>query len=200
MDSIRLQRVLERIDAYNSGDVHRVWHAGEEYAHEILFSRQLSRWVLALDPKASIPLIIAARGQHIGRWTIPRSSHPDGRAGYLRWREELKTFHADTVARIMGEEGCDDAAIAATRDIILKRSPKTNSDVQTMEDALCLIFLESQYQPLKERTPDEKMKGILVKTWRKMSPGARRRALGLKFNPENRAFLERVLREAEAGL
>ena len=32
------------------------------------------------------------------RWRVPRSSYPDGRAGYLRWRSDLHRFHAERAA------------------------------------------------------------------------------------------------------
>ena len=70
------------------------------------------------------------------------------RGGYLRWREDLKRFHAKTVGEIMAKEGYSEAEIDAVRQIILKKY-QTNTDAQTMEDALCLVFLESQFEELR---------------------------------------------------
>eukprot|EP00955_Chlamydomonas_euryale_P105800 365661-Chlamydomonas_euryale.AAC.85 len=42
-------------------------------------------------------LRIVARGQHVQRWLLPRSEYPEGREAYLRWREDLKKMHANTV-------------------------------------------------------------------------------------------------------
>jgi hypothetical protein len=39
-------------------------------------------------------------------------SLPQGRAGYLRWREDLKKFHARTVVGLMREAGYSEAAQA----------------------------------------------------------------------------------------
>ena len=58
-----------------------------------------------------------------------------------------------------------------------------------MEDALCLLFLETQLQETTDKTGEEKMLGILQKTWRKMSPKAREIALGMNLPP----FVARAL-------
>ena len=50
-------------------------------------------------------LLIAARGQHVRRWAMPRSSYAGGRAPYLQWREDLKKMSSRTVVDVMKEEG-----------------------------------------------------------------------------------------------
>ena len=66
---------------------------------------RLSEWVLRLAPDASETLRLAARCQHIRRWLIPRQSHPMTRPGYLRWRNDLKEFHARTAGEILRQAG-----------------------------------------------------------------------------------------------
>ena len=137
----RLENVLAQIDAFNSKDPRGI---------ETPYSERLTRWVLKLNPSPSEPLRIAARGQHMGRWIIPRSIYPMDRGGYLRWREELKRFHAKTVGEIMAREGYADGEIDAVKQIILKKNFQANPDAQTIEDALCLVFLESQFEELRQ--------------------------------------------------
>src|SRR5580704_7306991 len=86
----------------------------EEVAHpqELLYAERLTDWVLRLDPKASESLLLAARSQHIRRWTIPRASYEMTRAGYLRWRADLKQFHAAKSAQILTEVGYDKETVA----------------------------------------------------------------------------------------
>ncbi|MBK8576734.1 MAG: DUF4202 family protein [Elusimicrobia bacterium] len=61
------------------------------------------------------------RGQrHWNGWTSPRATFPEGRAGYLRWREELK-FHARRVGDIMGEAGYGTEDVARVTALITKR-------------------------------------------------------------------------------
>ena len=64
-----------------------------------LYARRLTEWVLKLAPEASQSLRLAARCQHLCRWMIPRETQPMTRAGYLRWRNESKHFHARRVRR-----------------------------------------------------------------------------------------------------
>ena len=53
-----------------------------------------------------------------------------------------------------------------------------------MEDALCLVFLESQFSEFRLKTTEEKMVTILQKTWVKMSEQGKNTALGLKLGEE----------------
>lgn len=194
MDASTFQNVVQKIDDVNKDDVRSIFSEGEEYPYEIFYARRLSFWVHRLDPNASFELLIAARGQHIGRWTIRRDRFPMDRGGYLRWREELKKFHAQKVADIMRSEGCADDEIEEVRRIILKKGIKESRDVQTMEDALCLVFLENQFDALKEKTIDEKMTEIVRKTWKKMSDAGRSLAKSIPMSPEAKRFLEKAIR------
>ncbi len=184
MTSERLERVLRDIDAYNERDPQ---HREQPY------SVRLTHWVLQLQPSASEILRIAARGQHIGRWTVPRDSYPMDRGGYLRWREGLKRFHAMTVGEIMEKHGYGAEDVQQARQVILKKNIQGDADTQTLEDALCLIFLESQFEELKRKTADAKMVDIIRKTWRKMSPQGQRLALALDLPPEHRTLIESAL-------
>jgi len=191
MDPDRLQRVLARIDQLNSKDPNTELVDGISRPRELAYSQRLTEWVLRLDPNASETLRIAARGQHVQRWSVPREQYERSRRGYLRWREVLKAFHAKTVTEIMQQEGCPEETVQRVRQIILKKSLGTDPDAQTIEDALCLVFLETQFADLRRKEPEEKMLEILRKTWQKMSERAREEALRLPLAPEDRAFLLR---------
>ena len=115
------------------------------------------------------------------------------RAGYLRWRETLKTFHADTIAGLMREEGYPDDAIQRVRTLMGKRQLGSDPETQTLEDALCLVFLETQFADLRHKTPEEKMREIVRKTWGKMSERARAEALALPLSEADRRYLESAL-------
>src|SRR5438477_11255894 len=128
----RLENVLRDIDAYNAKDPR---------GQELPYSEKLAGWVLRLNSTPSEALRIAARGQHIGRWTVPRNTYPMNRGGYLRWREDLKRFHAKTVGEMMAKFGCSLEECEKVRLIILKKNIQGDPDTQTVEDGLCLIFL-----------------------------------------------------------
>ena len=185
--SLRLQQVLDALDAFNRED---------PASKELPYARQLTDWVMRLNPNASEALRIAARGQHVRRWTIPRSRYPMNRQGYLRWRETLKTFHADTVAGVMRTAGYGDPEIERVRRLMSKRELGQDAETQTLEDALCLVFLESQFAELRAKTPDEKMLEVLRKTWKKMSGAARAEAMRLPLGPAEQQLIKRALSSA----
>ncbi len=193
----KLELVLRKIDEYNGRDPNLDDVNGAVGPRELTYSRRLTDWVAKLRPDASEALRIAARGQHIGRWTIPRERYPMDRGGYLRWREALKQFHAKTVGEILQEAGYDAAFIARVQGMILKKNFKEDPEGQALEDGLCLVFLEKQFEDLKNRTPDEKMKEIVRKTWKKMSVQGRDMALGLPLPAEAKQFLKEALAGAE---
>lgn len=144
-----------------------------------------------LIPSPSENLRLAARGQHIERWTRPREAAPPDRAGYLKWRESLKEFHAQRVAGIMREEGYLEDDVRRVEALITKRAWRAEDpEGRALEDGLCLVFLETQLEELRAKTPDGKMRSILGKTWRKMSEAGRAEALRLPLAPWVRELLQ----------
>jgi hypothetical protein len=193
MESPRLKAAIAAIDRFNAADPRKEMVENFEFPFEVLYSKRVSEWVLRLKPDASEVLQVAARGQHIGRWTVPRDTFDMNRAGYLRWRETLKRFHADKVAEIMDNAGFGAAAAGQARSIILKKNLAADTDAQALEDAVCLVFLQTQFTDLLAKTPADKMKDILRKTWRKMSSAGQSAALALPLRPEERDLIEQAL-------
>ncbi len=193
----RFIEAIARIDAANALDTTRIVVHGvfrpKELAHAELATDWAWRLTEAAGATPSEPLLLAARAHHIERWTVPRDSYPDGRAGYLRWRTGLHRFHADRAAEILASVGYDAATIEATAAVIRKERPRSNADSQTLEDALCLVFLETQLELDWERIDDQKMVDVLRKTWRKMSPAGRAAALGLELSDRARSIVGRAL-------
>ena len=150
---------------------------------------QLSRYA----PDASEALRLAARCQHIRRWTIPREQFPLGRVGYRDWRETLATFHADTAAAILREVGYDEEAVGRVRSLLRKERLKSDPDVQTLEDVACLVFLRYSLSDFIPVHDEAKTVDILRKTWRKMSERGRAAALQLDLAPRVRELVERAI-------
>src|SRR5881275_2992919 len=84
--SDRFDHAIAAIDAGNGDDPNVVTVRARTGPKEVLHAELVSEWVEHLRPGASEALRIAARGHHYRRWTVPRSSAPAGRAGYLKWR------------------------------------------------------------------------------------------------------------------
>lgn len=188
-----LQNAIARFDAENARDPNVELDGATPCPRELLYARRLTDWVLKLAPDASEPLRLAARCQHLCRWMIPREEYPMTRAGYLRWRNHLKQFHADKAEAVLRETGCSAEVISKVRDLNLKKNFPHDSDSQILEDALCLVFLEFQFGPLARKTPEEKILNAVRKTWAKMSDAARQKALALPFAAEERRLLNLAL-------
>ncbi len=190
-DASRFRAAIAAFDRANAEDPHTLDVAGQARPRELLDAERLSLWVERLAPDASEALRLAARCQHIRRWQIPRASYPPGRVGYLQWRTQLGRFHADTATRLLEELGYERELIEAVRRINLKQGLKSNPDTQTMEDALCLAFLEFEFEEFCLKYPPEKVVEVVQKTWKKMSERGHRFALALPFS---KACLELVTR------
>ena len=124
---------------------------------------------------------------------IPRSDYPAGRRGYLRWRRALHVLHAREVAAILTAEGYDESTIRRVQDLVQKKHLGRDAEVQILEDALCLVFLETQLHDLGAQLDDEKLLGVLRKTLRKMSPDAIQRDGELPLDAAGRALLQRAI-------
>jgi len=188
-DQKKFQAALLRFDAENSRDP----NVENSQPRELLYSQRLTDWILRLCPDASEELRLAARCQHVCRWQIPRNSHPMTRAGYLKWRADLKKFHAQKSGEVLRETGYDENMIRRVQDLNLKKNFPNDPETQVLEDALCLVFLEFQLAGLAAKTDDDKTINALQKSWAKMSEAARAEALKLNYGGREKALLQRAL-------
>jgi hypothetical protein len=186
----RLIAAIAAIDAYNAADP----------KHEAVpYAERMTAWLKRLEPEASEALQLAAHAQHIGRWTIPRSTYPEGLPSYSRWRRDLGRFHAETAGKIMQEVGYDAATVARVGALIRKEGLGRDAETQALEDAACLVFLEIGFEDFSRRHPDDKVVDIVAKTWRKMGPKGRALALKLveELAPDRAALVVRGVAEAD---
>jgi hypothetical protein len=189
----RFERAIEAIDAANAADPTFVTVRGERGPKELLHAELVTEWVRRLAPDAGEPLLLAARGHHLRRWAIPRASYPTGRAGYLKWRKAQHRQLADELGAILEEAGYDDSTVAEVRDLVTKRTLGRDPDAQALEDALCLVFVETQFHELAGRLDPDKMVDVVRKTVKKMSPEAVQLAAGLPLSDDDRAVLAAAL-------
>jgi hypothetical protein len=194
MPENRFARATAEFDRRNAEDPAQEVIHGTPRPRLLLQAERLAHWIARLDPDASEALRLAAHCQHLERWKIPRSDFPEGRVGYLTWRTRLGRFHAERAAEVLREVGYDDASVKAVERILTKQNLRSNPDSQTMEDALCLVFLEHELDAFLEKYPDEaKAVDILQKTWKKMSERGHQAALGLEFSARGKALVGRAL-------
>ncbi|MEE4376545.1 MAG: DUF4202 family protein, partial [Candidatus Competibacteraceae bacterium] len=95
-DTDRFQKAIARFDQANAEDPNKTRLGDTDYPNELLYAQRMTAWLEQFAPTASEALQLAARCQHIRRWTIPRTQYPTGRKGYKQWRANLAKFHADT--------------------------------------------------------------------------------------------------------
>jgi hypothetical protein len=192
----RYDDAIARIDAANAEDPNRVRVDGAERPAELVYAERMSEALAQLHPEAPEELRLAARAQHIRRWTVPRASYPAGRAGYHRWRNDLKRRHADWTGAILAEAGYGANEIARVGALIRKEDLKSDAWAQALEDVACLVFLRHYADAFAVKHERAKVIDILRKTWGKMSEEGRRAALCLPLSPALRARLEGALAPA----
>lgn len=188
-------RARQSIDAAHTADPKR---APDGRAAELVYADRMEAWVARLVPAAPPVLLLAARCQHLERWSVPRNTFPEGKAGYLKWRQSLYKKQAERAQALLLAAGVSAGEADEAATWVSKSAMKTNAGSQALEDAACLVFLENEIGDFAAQHTDyprEKFIDILRKTWRKMSPGAQQAALALNLPPAIGA----LVREAVAG-
>lgn len=193
-DPVRFREAIRRFDELNAADPNQEIVDGVARPRELVFAERLSRWVMALAPDAPETLRIASRCQHLCRWMIPRRDYEMTRGGYLRWRADLKQFHAGKSAAVLEGVGYPPEIIHRVSALNLKKNFPADLEVCALEDALCLVFLQFQFADLARKTDEEKVINALRKSWGKMTPRAREQALHLDYADSERALLEKALK------
>ena len=188
----RFRRAIKRFDGANAEDPNRERVDGAEQPRELVYARRMTARLDRFQPDASEAVRLAARCQHIRRWTIPRRDYPAGREGYRRWRTDLARFHASTAAAILRDVGYDEGVVARVESLLRKERLKADPEVQLLEDVICLVFLEHYLAGFAPKHDEETLVGVLRKTWRKMSDEGRRAALALDLPAGLRPLVERA--------
>jgi hypothetical protein len=193
MKTTQFQNASAKIDAENAQDPNSEIVQSEIVPKELLYSNRMYAKLLEFCPDASEEVQIATKAQHICRWKMPRESYPMDRVGYLKWREDLKKFHAKTTATILEECGYNQVFIDRVSFLIEKKLLKKDEETQLLEDVICLVFLEHYFDPFVHKHDREKMKNIILKTWNKMYKKGHQEALKINFSVENLDLIKEAL-------
>ncbi len=189
----RLARAFSAIDAANADDPNTLEVRGELRPKEQAHAEMACAWVERLVAEPSSALLVAARAHHVRRWAIPRNGYPAGRKGYLVWRKALQRLHAETVGAILEAQDWPAAEVAQVKDLVRKRRLGRDEEAQALEDALCLVFLETQLGRVAEQLAEAHTVDVLRKSLKKMSPAAIALATELPLDPDGRALLARAV-------
>lgn len=195
--SDELRAAIAAIDAANAEDPNEIVVRGERRPKELAHAELVTEWIERLVDAPSDALRLAARAHHIRRWKSPRSDYPEGRAGYHRWRRELQVFHAEEVGEILRQVGFGEDVVARVGTLVKKQGLGRDAEVQALEDALCLVFLELQFHELAGRLEEEKLLDVTRKTLAKMSARAIELALTLPLDAGDFEWITRAQEPAD---
>jgi hypothetical protein len=189
----RFRQAIAALDAVHAEDPERTRVGDDDVPSELAYARRMTETLARLEPEASEALRLAVRAQHLGRFRVPRSSQPDGRAGYLKWRTERARDHAALAREILASVGYEDDTIERVASLVLKKQLASDPEAQCLEDCACLVFLAHGLDAFAAKEPEETVIAILAKTWKKMSARAREQALALPLSERGRALVARAL-------
>ncbi|KAK1149302.1 hypothetical protein N8T08_006524 [Aspergillus melleus] len=167
----------------------------EEIPYELHYAQKMTHYLtlhtsgVASTPPPSEPLSLAIRAQHLRRWEIPRTTYPMTKVGYHSWRTALQRHQASLAEQICLDAGYDTVSAARVAALVRKEDlKKEDAETQVLEDVACLVFLDDQLVGFAgekgKEYGEEKMLGILRKTWAKMSERGRELALKVEIGDQ----------------
>lgn len=193
--STAYDKALQQIDEAHSQDPNKAPDNSTPY--ELHYAQKMSHYLTLRQPSASPLLQLAIRAQHFRRWEVPRASYPATKAGYLSWRAFLKKRQAEQVEAILVECGFGQDEAEKVGSLMRKeglRDDGEEGETQVLEDVACLVFLDDQFEAFEKGVGDEdKVIGILRKTWAKMSPKGRDLALQIPMSAECQTLIKKAL-------
>jgi len=189
----RYSAAVDAIDAANAADPTTVTVRGASQPLALAHGQLATEWIDVLRPDADEALLLAGRAHHLRRWEVPRGSYPEGRGGYLRWRRDQKARHAHDVAALLAEAGYDEAVITRVQALVRRDGLGHDRDAQMVEDAACLVFLETQLGSLSTRLGPDQTVDVLRKTARKLSSAGLAAAATIALDAPERELLAKAL-------
>ncbi|KAF3917292.1 hypothetical protein AA313_de0206995 [Arthrobotrys entomopaga] len=178
-------------------------HNEDPSGQEIIYADNVEKYlrVLVAPREPSGVEVIAGRCQHLRRFLHPRSTYPEGKPGYLRWRRDLYTIQADYATTLLSPLSLPDSELTEIHNAVAKKDLMVKSKVHPtttlLEDAAVLVFLSEEVEGFKRQHEDydeDKWVGIVRKTWRKLSE--RGKVEAAKLLPEMEEGLRNVVLRA----
>lgn len=186
-------RARQLIDDAHAGDPKRT---PDGRPAELVYADRMEAWVARAATEPTPLLRLAARCQHLERWSVPRATFPEGKAGYLKWRQSLYRKQAARARELLLQAGVPATEADAAATWVSKSGLQTNPGTQALEDAACLVFLENEiaaFATQHAEYPREKFVDIIRKTWKKMSPRGQDLARTLALPPAIGALVGEAL-------
>ncbi|KAK8924525.1 hypothetical protein VCV18_004946 [Metarhizium anisopliae] len=195
------EQALRLIDEAHSEDPNKVDgpNGPKTVPYELHYAQKMTRWLQSRCPEASPALQLACRAQHFRRWELPRSAFPMTRPGYLTWRAKQKSQAASRVSALLSSPAIQPALPADECErvaaLVRKDGLSTDGETQVLEDVACLVFLDDQFDDFeaKAEMDEDKMVGILRKTWGKMTDEGKKLALAMDLSDRAKVLIAKAL-------
>lgn len=187
-------KARELIDAAHAADPKR---APDGRAAELVYAERMEMWAARAAENPTPLLRLAARCQHLERWTVPRDSYPLDKPGYHAWRRSLYVKQSERAKALLLQAGVPASEADEVAVWVSKTGLKTNPGTQALEDAACLVFLENEilaFAAQHAEYPREKFVDIIRKTWKKISPRGQALAKTISLPPGIAALVEEAIR------
>lgn len=145
---------------------------------------------------------------------MPRDTFPKTRTGYLTWRAKQKSQAAQQVSELLlsppvqasqscssssdngaQQQGLTQAEVDRVASLIRKENLAADAETQVLEDVACLVFLDDQFDDFERDAglDEDKMVGILRKTWGKMGADGQKLALEMNLSDRARELVAKAL-------
>jgi hypothetical protein len=199
----RYSATIADIDAANADDPRTIAVEGATRPYEVVYSERMTERLSAMYPEASELLRIAARGQHIRRFDIPRAQFAQGRNGYNEWRRTCREHHAKLLGEIMRRHGYDEGDVDHVAKLVKKEQLKKDRESQALENVVDVVFLDHYFEEFYGKYShydDAKIIDIIGKTLRKMSPKGHQAALALELPERTRNLVLAAVERESAAL
>lgn len=189
----KIKELFSQIDEVNNQDPNsEIWN-GQSHPKELIYGQRMTEMLSVYQQESSFELQVAARGQHIERWVIPRADYPMDRPGYLKWRTSLKIFHGDRLAQLLEAVEASSESINRVKDLLMKKKLKSDQETKVLEDVICLVFIQFHLEAFAASHPEAKIISIIQKTWAKMTEKGHQMALEMKHEPSILALIQKAL-------
>ena len=172
LSSAQFAAAILAIDTANAADPTSIVVRGSSHPLALVHGQLAAEWVARLHPDADEAWLLAARAHHLRRWEVPRTNYAPGRAGYLKWKRDQRVRHAVDVGSLLVEVEYGSAEIERVQALVRRDHLATDPGSQAVEDAACLVFIETQLADVSTKLEHDHLVNVIRKTARKMSPAA----------------------------
>ena len=191
-------KALQLIDEAHSSDPNTTTVNDHSVPYELHYANLCTHYLSLHTSNPSPLLTTACRAQHFRRWEIPRSSYPEGKAGYFAWRTFLKKRQGEQVKEIclrcdFTEGEASRVASLIAKEDLKKGEGQGDPEVQVLEDVACLVFLKDQFDEFEKGHDEGKIIRILQKTWVKMGERGQQLALEMQMSDRAKEIVGRAL-------